>query len=58
MVLLINVCSKRPGLMLDPVKEMMDVNRCIYALKQSEKRWPIAGRFVYVCILVDSEDLG
>jgi hypothetical protein len=51
MILLLNVCGKRPGLVLDLAKQMTDVNRCIHALKQNEKRWAVAGRFVYVPIL-------
>jgi hypothetical protein len=57
MILLLNVCGKRPGLALDLAKEMADVNRCMHALKQSEKRWAVAGRFVYAPILVAQSTL-
>jgi hypothetical protein len=49
MIVLTNVWDRRHDwLALDPVKEMEDVYRCAYVLKQSEIRWPAAGRFWYV----------
>jgi hypothetical protein len=45
-VLLFNVWSRgRNGIALDPAKEMADVHRCMYVLKQAESRYPLAGRF-------------
>jgi hypothetical protein len=45
-ILLLNVRGgPSQGLSLDHAKVMEDVHSCMNVLKQSESRWPAAGRF-------------
>ncbi|GLB45768.1 putative fungal specific transcription factor [Lyophyllum shimeji] len=44
-VLLLNIWSgRRSGLNTDPSKEMLEVHKCMQALRRCEVRWPSAGR--------------
>ncbi|THH12666.1 hypothetical protein EW146_g7482 [Bondarzewia mesenterica] len=46
-MLLVNIWGrKKSGLSIDPVKEMEDVHLCIQVLRDSESRWPMAGRLL------------
>jgi hypothetical protein len=47
-VLLLSIWGgKRSGLFMDPDKEMVDVHKCMKALKAMESRLPTAGRLWY-----------